>query len=137
MKKIVSEDTECVTEEQKHGKMRSLALCIYVATYFRLNVQGVTNSDCEDLYFMATPSEKEALSRMWSEKQPALEEEILKLGDIYEVFNSFGSYKMVCDKCDESSSDKLNLLISYKQIFSVPWLLCCEQLLDVKYKGQI
>lgn len=134
---MVNEDVNCQTEEQKNLAMRSLALCVYIATYYRLEVEGVKNDDSAILYTQATQQEKEALAMLWSVKQLALEEEIMALGGSYEVFDSFTSYKMVCDKCDDSNYEKLNLIVSFKQIFSVPWLLCHEQLLDVKYKGAI
>ena len=42
--------------------MFSLAVCVYIATYFRLSRQ---NSDSESLYSIATPYEREQLLDFW------------------------------------------------------------------------
>ena len=63
--------------------------------------------------------------------------EIVAYEGAYEVFESFSDYKKVCQQSGESNSDKLTLLIAFKQIFSVPWLLCSEQLLSVMYKQEV
>jgi hypothetical protein len=47
LRKMAKEGESSLSEEQK---MRSLALCVYVATYFRLDVHGVTNEDSLSLY---------------------------------------------------------------------------------------
>jgi len=66
-----------------------------------------------------------------------LDLEIVDYEEKYEVFDSFGSYKKVCLQSGESNSGKLNVLIAFKQIFSVPWLLCSEQLLSVNYQEDV
>jgi len=57
--------------------------------------------------------------------------------ETYDVFDTFGSYKNVCEKCEEPNSGKLNLIVAFKQIFCVPWLLCADQLLNNTYHGEI
>ena len=39
---------------------------------------------------------------------------------------SFKKYKQVCKKAEADNQDRLNLLWSYKQVFSVPWLICYD-----------
>ena len=63
--------------------------------------------------------------------------EIVDYEENYEVFDSFSNYKKVCLQSGESNVGKLSVLIAFKQIFSVPWLLCSEQLLSVNYQEDV
>jgi len=125
-KKKVNELARRLNPSAPNDTMRSLALCIYIATYFRLSVNGHTNHDSEELVLKATESEREHLTHLWTIKEKDLAAEICNYEETYEVFDSFSSYKNVCERCDEPNSGKLNLLVSFKQLFSVPWLLCSE-----------
>ena len=108
-----------------------------MATYFRLEVNGLGNEDSKRIFQDATPMERQYLLDLWGEKEADLAREVVGFEETYEVFDLFSSYKMVCEKSDEPNSDKLGLIIAFKQIFCVPLLLCSKQLLSVVYKGQI
>ena len=95
------------------------------------------NKDSKMLFEQATIFEKECILGMWEVKEHDLSSEVVDFEDTYDVFDSFSSYKKVCKQSGESNSGKLNLLIAFKQIFSVPWLLCCEQLLSTAFKQTI
>lgn len=41
----------------------------------------------------------------------------------------FTKYKQTCKKAEGDNQDRLNLLWSYKQLFSVPWLIGYDYLL--------
>ena len=117
--------------------MRSLSLCVFIATYFRLEVNGHTNEDSVWLYEHASPTEREALQDLWMKKSIDLAEEVTDHEQTYEVFDTFGSYKDVCEKCEEPNSGKLNVIVAFKQLFCIPWLLCSDHLLNAIYQGQI
>ena len=93
------------------------------------------NGDSEALLAKATPYEREHLLDLWTVKDQDINAEIASYEETYEVFDSFGSYKNVCERCDEPNSGKLNLLVAFKQLFCVPWLLCSEQLLNNIYQN--
>ena len=95
------------------------------------------NSDSQILFGQANETERSYIEAFWEEKKRNIDLEVVEYEENYEVFDSFGTYKKVCQQSGESNSEKLNLLITFKQIFSVPWLLCSEQLLSVTYKGQL
>ena len=56
------------------NQMRSLSLCVFIATYFRLEVNGHTNEDSVWLYEHASPLEREALQDLWMKKSIDLAE---------------------------------------------------------------
>ena len=75
-------------------RMRSLALCVYFATYFRLD----HNRDSSDLFQQANPVERELIHDFWSVKKQDIDREIVDFETLYEedVFDSFSHYKEVC-----------------------------------------
>ena len=130
---MLDKDKSLDTDEKKLARKRSLALCIYFATYFRMDY----NTDCKYLYEVANNAEKGHIIAFWEKKKNHLDHEVVEYGEVYDVFHDFGTYKKVCQQSGESNTDKLHLLIAFKQIFSVPWLLCSEQLLSVTEKGRV
>ena len=69
------------------------------------------------------------LDQLWTIKSDEIVDEIASFSNDYDVFDTFESYKKVCRKCGESSSNKLQLLLAFKQVFCIPWLLCSKELL--------
>ena len=102
---MVSDDETVRKENDKADKMRSLALCVYLGTYFRKG-QG-QNRDSDDLFMQATEQEREYIAEMWEEKEQDLNREIMGYEETSEVFDSFSDYKKVCQQSGESNSEKL------------------------------
>ena len=115
------------------SKMRSLSLCVYMATYFRFD----HNVDCKLLFSEATQEEREHLLDLWEAKERDIREETASFEASYEVFDSFSTYKKVCEQSADKNSLKLDTILAFKQMFSVPWLLCSEHLLSLQYLREI
>jgi len=45
-----------------------------------------------------------------------------------EELKDFNKYKLACKKAECDNQDKINMLWSFKKIFTVPWLIAYDQL---------
>jgi hypothetical protein len=111
-----------------HAKL-NLAVAIYLATYFH-----PSNHSCISL--LGQYNEVSGLKKfveMWQEKEGMwdgtdrsqvehLDEFKLKLK------SDFQFYQVICSEAEEGNPKKMMKLLTAKKIFSVPWLLCGEQL---------
>jgi len=61
-------------------------------------------------------------------KRKCLDEESEGLEDKFDLLGEFENYKLVCRHAEDGNNEKLQLVLAFKQIFCVPWLLCYEHL---------